>query len=115
MLLLLLTAAAAAAAAAAATAAAAVLVYAFLCDFSRHDEFLDETWHKFKRWESLSGICTSTSMFTKVGLSMSSATNYPLLKVKAANCRIVISWLAGFALGGKCCSKHSVTEKLCWF
>ena len=64
----------------------------------RHDEFLEELWHlwrKFKRWESLQGICTSTALFTKASLHMSSATNYPLLKIKAANCRIVISWLAG--------------------
>jgi hypothetical protein len=29
---------------------------------------------------------------------MIAAGNYPLLKVKAANCRVVISWLAGLAL-----------------
>ena len=55
---------------------------------------LSRAWQEFEQWRKLWKLDCSMSKLTLTTLGVEKKTNYPCLKAKAHNCRILVAWLS---------------------
>lgn len=58
------------------------------------DKILARAWKHFRLWCKQNHISCSAPKFTRANLSWESRYEYPTLKGKAWNCRVILAWLA---------------------
>ena len=71
---------------------------------------LASAWLHMKRWVSAHGLQCSQSRFTKLSLQIKHGYNYPEIKAKAHNCRVMLAWMAD--LTSECSNDGSTHPQL---